>query len=196
MGKEPKVKFEKTQSFYKKEKSVKEGIPKALRYLFDSWFGQTKKRIIRNISGTILNARTGQLRRNIGSQIKETGSKISGVVGVGIAGTKNVVYARIHEKGGIIKPVRKKMLTVPVPGVKGQARNYPNAFIIKSKRGNLLIVEKQGGSIKPLFVLRKSVRIPERQWFSRSIDEMKPELNRLMAKANILSVAEKLTGAK
>ncbi|GAH26577.1 unnamed protein product [marine sediment metagenome] len=87
------------------------------------------------------------------------------------------------------------MLTIPLPGIKGVATNYPDAFIITSKKGNVLLVEKKGEKgLKPLFVLKKEVTIPARHWLSRSIDEMRPELIRSLHPKEIVKVMEKMGG--
>lgn len=45
-----------------------------------------------------LQARTGHLRRSITSDVDKVGDRIVGKIG------SNVVYARIHELGGVIRP--------------------------------------------------------------------------------------------
>lgn len=51
-----------------------------------------------------LGVRTGHLRRSIKSQTVIRGDVVEGVIGT------NVLYARIHEKGGVIKRRRTKVL--------------------------------------------------------------------------------------
>ena len=82
-----------------------------------------------------------------------------------VVGT-NLKYARIQDLGGTIRPVRVKFLTIPIKGVRGGARTHSNTFLMKSKRGNLLIVKPIGKKgIKPLFVLKKSVKIKSKPFF-------------------------------
>lgn len=57
-----------------------------------------------------LHARTGNLRRSITSGINIKGSSIVGWLG------SNVIYARIHEMGGIIRPRTKKYLRFQIEG--------------------------------------------------------------------------------
>lgn len=57
-----------------------------------------------NLSGRILNRRTGRLRNSITSDVRIAGDKVIGRIG------SNVVYARIHELGGEIVPRRAKAL--------------------------------------------------------------------------------------
>ena len=60
----------------------------------------------RKLSGQVLNVRTGRLRSSFGTQ---RARHQSGVGVYGLVGT-NVVYARIHEVGGVIKPKAGKYL--------------------------------------------------------------------------------------
>lgn len=174
---------------YKKRRK-KENMSKAFHFQLQKWTGKTVKQIIRNLSGPILKTRSGHLRRSItGKTFK--GKLIVAIIGSGIFGRKPVKYARIQEKGGKIK-AKKKFLTIPLPGVKGTAANFPDAFIIKSKKGNLLIVEKRGKTgLKPLFALKKEVTIPARYWLSKSIKEMKPSLLSSLKPVEILKVMKR-----
>ena len=177
---------------YKKRRK-KEDMSKAIHFQLQKWTGKTVKQIIRNLSGPILKTKSAHLRRSItGKTFK--GKLIEAIVGSGIFGRKPVKYARIHEKGGRIK-AKKKFLTIPLPGVKGRAANFPDAFIIKSKKGNLLIVEKRGDKgLRPLFALKKEVTIPARHWLSQSIREMKPDLLRSLKPVEILKIMKQGLG--
>lgn len=137
------------------------------------------------VTGDILKVRSGSLRRSITSRIIEDKNGVSLAVGstVGVAAK----YAPIHEFGGVIKPVRAKMLAVPVgPALtpSGVAR-YPSprdvpvrlGFRPTKTPGTALLVERTKTvkgrrgrtSGRVWFVLKKQVRIPTRQWLSRSI---------------------------
>lgn len=54
-------------------------------------------------------------------------------------------------KGGTIKPVRSQYLTIPLvaEAYNERARRFPDLFVIKSKKGNLLLVkpDKSSGSV-------------------------------------------------
>jgi len=79
-------------------------------------------------------------------------------------------YALTHEKPGVtvVRPKRGKYLTIPLPAalnpsgtLKQSARAYEDSFVLRSKKGNLLIVRTKGnGEIEPLFVLKEQVTIP------------------------------------
>jgi len=176
----------------KKTKTLK-NLPRATKYQLTAWGGRAKVQIFRNVTGGIVGkykggTRTGQLGRSIKFVVNTFGNMFR--LQIGSFGTK---YAHMLEKGGTIRPVRKQYLTIPVPGVKGWARNYPNAFVIKSKKGNLLIVERQGkGNLRPLFILKKSVRIPAFRWLEKSVQQKRSLLNQMLSKQTLLKIAERL----
>lgn len=103
---------------------------------------------------------------------------------IGISRTKDPIevtflldgIAAVHERGATITPKRAKYLTIPLPpALTGQgvpkrksAREWQNTFVLKSKKGNLLIVQKVGKEIVPLYVLKKSVTIPKRLAFEEA----------------------------
>lgn len=82
----------------------------------------------------------------------------------------NVGVFGIHLDGGVIRARRSKYLTIPLPpamdrrGVplKKSARDWPDTFVMKSKKGNLLICQRRGDKVVPLYLLKSSVRIPPR----------------------------------
>jgi hypothetical protein len=88
----------------------------------------------------------------------------------GEIGTNGVPYGRIHETGGTIRAKNGKYLTIPLPAAlnsdgtpkKRSAREWDRTFVRESKAGNLLIFQKRGSGIVPLYVLKKKVRIPAR----------------------------------
>jgi len=79
-------------------------------------------------------------------------------------------YMTVQETGATIRPKRAKFLTVPtdyaldsrgIP-LKRSAREWGNTFVARSKKGNLIVFQKRGRGIVPLYVLKKEVRIPAR----------------------------------
>jgi len=85
--------------------------------------------------------------------------------------------ANVHERGATIRPKRAKYLTIPLPAaltkrgtpIKPNARAWKNTFVLKSKKGNLLIMQKKGkGDMVPLYVLKKQVVIPKRLAFEEA----------------------------
>lgn len=65
----------------------------------------------RKLSGQVLNVRTGRLRSSFAMQ---RARYQSGIGVYGLVGT-NVIYARIHEVGGVIKPTAGKYLRFKTP---------------------------------------------------------------------------------
>lgn len=133
----------------------------------DEWFGKMQNRL----RGDPLNTRSGQLRRSLRNRV--TGSSLSGMtLRLTSSGAR---HARIQERGGTITPSKARNLAIPLKAAKtpaGVARyTARRAFekfrgkiwVGKSKRGNLLIFRKRGKtarSIRPLFVLKKRVKLP------------------------------------
>ena len=81
--------------------------------------------VSKKLSGQLLKVRTNRLRGGIVKEVEQRGNITIGKVG------SNVKYARIHELGGVIKPVRAKYLAFVVDGhfvmakeVKMPARHY------------------------------------------------------------------------
>lgn len=124
-----------------------------------------------------LSRRSGDLRSKLNPAfIKVTGNETSDLaVSFTLTG-----IAAVHEQGAVIKPKKAKYLTIPLPpaldsrGVpkKPSARDWADTFILRSKKGNLLIVQKgEGkGKITPLYVLKKSVVIPKRLAFQEAFE--------------------------
>ncbi len=63
------------------------------------------------LSGKALKRRTGRLRNSITHDVRIQGDKVIGTIGT------NVVYGRIHELGGVIRPKVKQLLRFHIPGV-------------------------------------------------------------------------------
>lgn len=134
-----------------------------------------------NLTGQILNVRTGKLRQSIGSRVFFSDTGITGLVGSGVRTGKRMIYANIHETGGTIVPKRKKWLTIPLDAAKtrsgaprrAKALDWKDTFIIRTKSGQLLIVRKDGKKkLTPLYVLKKSVKIPKRRYLSKTMQQM------------------------
>jgi len=186
------VKIDTTEAV-KKTKALM-NIPKATRYQLTKW-GSEFERYLKQVATTGRyigrykgGVRTGALRRSIKQKLSRIadGYKLE----IGTVGSK---YARILERGGTIRPRRKQYLTIPLPGVKGWARNYKNAFFIESRKGNLLLAQKKGKKgLKPLFVLKKSVKIPAFRWLEKSMKDRKGKLDRMLNARQLYLVAKKM----
>lgn len=132
----------KMQALFRMEGATKKALTGAM--------GLTVKRAQQNVTNSILNVRTGHLKRNIGGLVKETGGGLFEVwIGTGnYIGRDQVIYASVHETGMVITPKKGKWLRFP----------------IMAKRG--------GTSMKGAhWVTVARVTIPPRHWLSRSIAE-------------------------
>src|SRR5271165_2171024 len=119
-------------------------------------------------SSTSLSRRSGALTEAILSSVKVSGQTFDTVQGS--IGAPGIPYARIQETGGTITAKGGKFLCIPLPAaldgnglpLQSSPRDWPNTFCAQSKAGNLLIFQRRGTSIVPLYVLKTSVTIPPR----------------------------------
>jgi hypothetical protein len=138
--------------------------------------------------GTPPNIRRGFLRRSI--QVRPKGDMSAEV-------WSDAVYAKILDRGGVIRPKTSKYLVVPVNNAarrfsevkQGSLRNYPFSFQ-KSKNGRLFLVgnfSKSAGyytnskgkrvrvtpKSEPRFILKKSIQIARRPFIQPTLDRIK-----------------------
>lgn len=136
------------------------------------------------MSGDPLKVRSGRLRSSISAFTQRTATGVEGTVGT------NVPYARIHEYGGEIVPVNKQYLTIPLPAaltgagvLRKRAPEYTDAFVMRSRAGNLIIAQKKGAdSIVPLFLLKKRVKISEKRMFRNAVEDNSDRLKKLFVR--------------
>lgn len=143
-----------------------------------------------NLKGGGVHRRSGFLSRGV--QTKTSGTGVRDVeVSTYIFG---VPYARVQELGGVIRPRRKKWLTIPLDAAKtgsgvlrARAPFWEDTFFRRSKKGNLILWQKKGDEIIPLFVLKKQVRLKPKLGFMRLWKHMEPawarEFNRAVDEA-------------
>jgi hypothetical protein len=121
-----------------------------------------------------LSRRSGALIAAIKDSVKITGTTFATIEGrIGVP----LIYGSVQESGATIRPKRAKYLTVPLPAAlnpdgtpkKRGARDWDNTFVIRSKNGSLLIVQKVGDQIVPLYVLRTEVTIPPRLQLGKTL---------------------------
>jgi hypothetical protein len=145
-------------------------------------------------SANTLSKRSGHLIEAISESVKVEGTTIATVSGT-IAIPAN---RAIHEKGGVLKPKQAKYLTIPLPAaldskgipLKKSAKDWENTFIIKSKAGNLLIVQKQGIQLVPLYVLKTEVYIPPRLGMGKTLEAGQSYIVDRLAAAILRSLTE------
>jgi hypothetical protein len=129
-------------------------------------------------TGNSLSRRSGDLVASLKAAAQVIGSDMSSLH----ATLGGVFYARIQEEGGTIVPKKAKYLTIPLPAAlnangtpkKQKARDWDKTFIIESKKGNLLIVRREGKALTPLYVLKTQVYIPPRLNLRASVDAAMP----------------------
>jgi hypothetical protein len=144
-------------------------------------------KLSQNISNKILHVRSGRLRDSISSVVLDEENGITGLIGSGVRQGNRVIYANIQETGGTVTPKRVKWLTIPLQAAltpagvpRGRARDFQNTFFAYSKAGNLILFQRQGKSIVPLFVLKKSVKVPASHYMSRTADEVHADVVDIM----------------
>lgn len=86
-------------------------------------------------------ARTGALRRSIAGEVttKTDGLRLVLSAG-GRTGGQDLRYARLQELGGVIRPVKRKWLTIPMPAAqtragvaRGGARSFPDLRFVPGR---------------------------------------------------------------
>jgi phage gpG-like protein len=126
-------------------------------------------------SADTLSKRSGALIDSILRSVTVTGQTFDAIRGtIG----SDVPYAAIQEFGGTIVPKNSKYLCIPLPAaldssglpLQSSPRDWPNTFVARSKAGNLLIFQRRGTSIIPLYVLKSSVTIPPRLGLKKTLD--------------------------
>lgn len=112
----------------------------------------------------------GQLAQRSGDMISGIENSVK-VIGSGLNNLSAFIEGpAIHEFGGTIRPRRSQYLAIPLPPaldsrglpLRISPREWPNTFVLKSRKGNLLIVRRTANGIEPLYVLKRSVKIPPR----------------------------------
>lgn len=116
----------------------------------EDWSERVKSRFG---SGDGLNVLTGRLRDSV-TYSMSPGSSLADLRLRGVS--EGVIYARIQEFGGVIKPVNARFLTIPLEGNKtaGGETRYPSArqfidahpgetYFVRLPEGDLLLVWKK-----------------------------------------------------
>lgn len=123
-----------------------------------------------------LSRRSGSLLRAISRSVEVRGTRVDSIVGT--IGAPGLPYGRIQEEGGVVRAKRAKYLTIPLPAAlnrdgtprRRRARSWKNTFVRRSKAGNLVIFQKRGQEVVPLYLLKPSVRIPPRLGMAATLE--------------------------
>lgn len=128
-------------------------------------------------SDNSLSSRSGEGVRSILRSVKVRGTTwetLSGEIG-------GRDYLGIHEYGGTMIGKGGKMLTIPLPAAlnsKGVAppfaRQFRDTFVGRSKKGNLLIFQRRGAEIVPLYILVDKVTIRPRLGMRKELEAQIP----------------------
>jgi hypothetical protein len=178
-------------------------VPQAALRQLKRWGANSVKDLQREAAGMKKSGsgrKTGQLARAVGRLTRERML----IVGTNVNRETDVKYARIQDEGGTIR-AKKKCLAIPLKGVKMRARDYPDAFVITSKKGNVLLVQQKWGKVRggensvrkgltPLFLLKPEVHLPATRWFSGTMMRMESLLPGYMDERVILDEAAKMAG--
>lgn len=165
-------------------------------------------------------SRSGSLRRSLAGRVIQTGRVVASVVGEssqfslfgrtvqgmplsvtlsagGRTGGENVVYARLQDQGGTIRPVRRKWLALPDKSVKNESgqpryaspRDYPGKLwfhLVREGSGRdalALLLERVGGKNVTRWRLRKEVEVPATNFARRAWWDTRSEVPRVLGDA-------------
>lgn len=167
-------------------------LPAAARRALQEYLNFVRDDVLRRTSaawpsgtgGNSLSSRSGTAKRSIAESVQVTGRDLHTLRGM-IGG---IWYLKTHENGATIRPKRSQYLTVPLSAAlnpngtpkKRSAREWSNTFVQRSKKGNLLIFQKQGRRILPLYVLKKQIDIPRRLGMWDSLNKNADKFIKLM----------------
>lgn len=133
------------------------------------------ERVAKQNATTTLHARTGRLRNSIRTVIRQSPSMTELLLQAGGEGGQ-VPYAGIHETGGVVVPVERKWLAIPLSIAKTAAgvsryqtpRDVPGLHFVPGKRPDTAFLSKADG--KPWFILKKRVVIPARPYLLPALE--------------------------
>ena len=167
--------------------AIDEALLKAAQYLT----GVIRKTILSTFHG-----RTGELARTWHEVFIGRDGHVSS------AGTFSPsVYAEIQDQGGTIVPRTAKSLAIPIPGAPisvGQwPRDFPKGqlFQRKGKPGVLFQRIGKGGSLQPMFVLKKSVTLRGKHYVDAALDAAADGMEKIVGAA-VDSTVQLKGGAK
>lgn len=127
-----------------------------------------------------LSKRSGRAMRSIKASVRVQGHSLETLRGT-IGG---IGYLRVHEFGATIKAKRGKYMTIPLSAalhangtpIHRSARQWQNTFVLRSKTGALLIVQRNGKNLTPLYLLKEEVTIPPRLRMRETLQKKVPLL--------------------
>lgn len=115
---------------------------------------------------TTLSHRSGRMIESLQQGVAVSGTTLGTLTGT----IRATDYARAHEYGAVIRARSSMFLAIPLPAALNadgtpklpSPRMWRNTFVAKSKAGNILLFQKQGTEIVPLYLLKPQVTLPAR----------------------------------
>lgn len=105
----------------------------------------------------------------------------------GKEGSKTLMIASVHEFGTTIKAKNAAALTIPLndEAAGKKAGEFDNLFVLNADddEDGILAMERADGSIRPMYVLTKSVTIPERSYIRGTFDSEYKKIQSRIEKA-------------
>lgn len=143
-----------------------------------------RKRLV--IAGEFV--RSAAAREVVANGLVDTGNLAGSIEAKPVSWNKvrigtNVVYAAIHEFGGKIKAKNAGALTIPLTKEARlkTAGDFPDLFILKTKKNTFLARNKEDGQIEFVYLLKKSVTIPARPYLRPALYNNKKQVMRILA---------------
>jgi hypothetical protein len=144
-------------------------------------------------AATVLNVRTGHLRRSIAGTVRDTPEGPEAVISAGgrVNGGASVRYAGTHEYGATVTPKRSRYLRIPLPPARTAAgvdrfggplrQSGAGLFtVIKAKSGKLFLKHKPSGTL--WYMLVEQVSIRARPFLRPAADRAAADLPKVLAR--------------
>jgi hypothetical protein len=135
-------------------------------------------------TATTLSRRSGRSMDALRKGIKVTGNRLDTM-----RATLNIPFPLAYHEYGYTKKAGGRLLTIPLPGalspngvpLKPNARAWKNTFVATSRAGNLIIFQRRGNRIIPLYVLKDTVTVKPRLGAGAMLQRAIPRFSERMA---------------
>ena len=148
---------------------------------------------VREVVYDTFDVRTGALARSFKESLLREGEEIKGRV------LSDLVYAGIQDTGGTIYPRRGRYLAVPLGTQRMNVRwprDWPKGrlVLIKSKKGNKLLVEIIGKKIQPRYLLKANVTLTGKRYLDTAMDRAQPGVTEILGDHVALHIDRGIAG--
>lgn len=141
-----------------------------------------------NINEQFSGRSTGNMAANRSVEVKDEDGKVTGTL------TFHSNHARLHEYGGVVKPVKGKFLAIPKTESARKVespRNYPeDLHFVGSDAGGVLM----NSANEVIYLLVTSATMPARPFLRPAMDEHASEIEEAMAEAIKQGIEEAANG--